>query len=174
MEHSKPKVVITGITGFIGSQVCKYYLEDGSFRVRGTVRDKNNTTKIAPIKKALGSLFDQLELVNADLMDADSIMQAVAGCDYIVHVASPNPLENPKHEDELIIPATEGTRAILRAAHHHKVKRVVITSSCLAIFSRLPANIKPVYDESDWSDVEASIAYTKSKILAERAAWNFV
>lgn len=57
MEHSKPKVVITGITGFIGSQVCKAYLDDGSFRVRGTVRDKNNEERIAPIRKAFGAQF---------------------------------------------------------------------------------------------------------------------
>ena len=73
-------------------------------------------------------MFDQLELVNADLLNADSIMQAVSGCDYIVHTASPFPLAAPKNEDELIKPASEGTRAVMRAAHHHKIKRVVITS----------------------------------------------
>ena len=86
----KPVVTITGVTGFVGSYVCKLFLEHGGFQVRGTVRDVNNTTKVEPIKKAVGEqIFSQLELVNADLMDAQSVKNALAGSTHIVHVASP-------------------------------------------------------------------------------------
>ena len=66
VESTKAKVVITGITGFLGSHVCDVFLKDGGFKVRGTVRDKTNEKKIAPIRKAFGENFDQLELFEAD------------------------------------------------------------------------------------------------------------
>ena len=73
MVETKPLVTITGITGFLGAHVCLLFLKDGSYRVRGTVRSKTNTSKIDPIKKAYGELFDQLELVEADLLNDASM-----------------------------------------------------------------------------------------------------
>ena len=75
MEETKqkPLVTITGITGYLGAHVCHHFLKDGSYRVRGTVRSKTNTSKIDPIKKAYGELFNQLELVEADLLDDASM-----------------------------------------------------------------------------------------------------
>ena len=94
VDHtSKPKVLITGITGYIGSQVTLYFLKDGGYQVRGTVRDPSNAEKLAPLKKAFGEeLFSKIELVKADLLDAESLENAVAGCDYVVHTASPLPI----------------------------------------------------------------------------------
>jgi nucleoside-diphosphate-sugar epimerase len=80
----------------------------------------------------------------------------------------------PKDENVLIRPAVEGTLAVMRAAHKHKVRRVVITSSLSAVLMKSPHNIKDRYDETDWSDLEACSAYDKSKTLAERAAWEFL
>lgn len=80
----------------------------------------------------------------------------------------------PKDENVFIKPAVEGTMAILRAAHKHRVKRVVITSSLSSCVMKKPENIKPCYDENDWSDLEACPAYDKSKTLAEKAAWDFL
>ena len=79
MEKSsnKPIVLITGISGYIGSQICKLFLEDGTFKVKGTVRDKNNENKISPLKKAFGEKFNELELVEADLLNDDSIKNAI-------------------------------------------------------------------------------------------------
>jgi dihydroflavonol-4-reductase len=92
-----------------------------------------------------------------------------------VHTASPVPAKGlPKDENVLIRPAVEGTLAVLRAAHKHRVKRVVITSSLSAVLMKNPQNIKDRYDESDWSDLEACSAYDKSKTMAERAAWEFL
>jgi len=92
-----------------------------------------------------------------------------------VHTASPVPTGGlPKDENVLIRPAVEGTLAVLRAAHKHRVRRVVITSSLSAVLMKSAHNIKDRYDETDWSDLEACSAYDKSKTLAERAAWEFL
>lgn len=82
-------------------------------------------------------------------------------------------MDPPADEDLVIRPAVEGTLAVLRAAHKHRVKRVVITSSCAAIFGQHPENHKEPYTENDWTDVTAVGAYEKSKTLAEKAAWDF-
>ena len=85
----KPIVTLTGITGYIGAETCLQFLQDGGFRVRGTVRDKNNEAKIAPLREAFGDLFNQLEIVEADLMNEESLAAAIAGSTYVVHLASP-------------------------------------------------------------------------------------
>ena len=88
-ESSKPIVVITGVSGYIGSQVCHYFLKNGGFRVRGTVRDKDSEEKIAPLKVAFGESFKNLELRNANLNDEESLDKAIEGATYLVHTASP-------------------------------------------------------------------------------------
>lgn len=75
----KPLVTITGITGFLGSQTCLYFLKDGGFRVRGTVRDTSSATKMNPIKNAFGDLFGQLDVVEADLLNEESLVNAING-----------------------------------------------------------------------------------------------
>ena len=112
-------MVITGITGFLGSFVCDLFLKDGSFEVRGTVRDKKNEKKLAPIKKAFGENFSKLELTEADLLKPETLDEAIKGCDYVVHTASPFPLAIPDDENVIIKPAVEGTLAAVRAAHKH-------------------------------------------------------
>ena len=169
-----PLVVITGITGYLGSQVCQLFLQDGGYRVRGTVRSKTNEEKLAPLKKAFGSNFSRIELVEADLLNEQSLADAIKGCDFVVHTASPFPESEPKDENMIIKPAVEGTLAVMRAAQYNKVKRVVITSSSVAIMVHLPNNTKELYNESDWSDLKACNAYYKSKTLAEKAAWDFL
>ena len=89
--EGKPIVTITGISGYVGAQTCLYFLKNGSFKVRGTVRSLNNPKKIEPLKRAFGEYFDQLELVEADLLDEKSMIQAMEGSTYIVHTASPVP-----------------------------------------------------------------------------------
>ena len=174
MVESKPKVVITGISGFLGSQVTAYFLRDGAYAVRGTVRDTKNEKKLAPLRKAFGEDFARIELVEADLLKPESLDQAIAGCQYVVHTASPFPIEKPKDESVLVRPAVEGTLAVMRAAHKHGVRRVVVTSSVAAVMCQKPENSKEVYDESDWSDTAVTGPYEKSKTLAEKAAWDFL
>jgi len=113
-------------------------------------------------------------LVEADLLNADSLDKAIKGCDYVVHTASPFPLGAPVDENSIIRPAVDGTVAVMKACHKYKIKRVVITSSIAAVFEHAPNDRKPVYNESDWSDPKACGVYTKSKLLAEKAAWDFL
>ena len=156
MEYSKPVVVITGVTGFIGSHILEQFVRDGSYEVRGTVRDKNNQEKLEPLRKALGdALFKQVKFANADLLDPSSIDNAISGADFVIHTASPYPKARPKDENVLIKPAVEGTLAVLRAALKHKVKRVVITSSLVATFQPLVKDRKQTYSAADWSDPPA-------------------
>ena len=132
MAEEKPLVTITGISGYIGSWVTLYFLQDGGFRVRGTVRDKNNAAKLEPLKRAFGEeLYNRLELVEADLLNEQSMIDACAGSTYIVHVASPFFFSS--NEDELVKPAVDGTMGAMKAAQAAGVRRIVVTSSCAAI-----------------------------------------
>jgi nucleoside-diphosphate-sugar epimerase len=115
-----------------------------------------------------------VSLVEADLERDAGWREAVAGCDYVLHVASPLPAGVPKHEDELIVPAREGALRVLRASRDAGVKRVVLTSSFAAIgYGRKPQ--KEPFNETYWTDLSSPVStYVKSKTLAERAAWDFV
>ncbi len=117
VESSKPVVVITGVSGFLGSHVCMSFLKDGGYTVRGTVRDTKNEKKIEPLRTAFGEYFQHLTLVEADLNNKDSIMAAIIGAEYVVHTASPFPLKPPKTPAELIDPAVNGTLAVMQASH---------------------------------------------------------
>ena len=153
MEANKPIVVITGVSGYVGSQVCMSFLKHGGFKVRGTVRSTKNPAKIEPLKKAFGEdLFKDLELVEADLMNEASIIDACEGCKYVVHTASPFPVKQPKNEDELIKPAVDGTLAAMKGALKHKCTRVVITSSIAAIYKSTDKK-KSHFTDEDWTDV---------------------
>ncbi len=92
-NKKKPVVLITGVSGYLGSHIALEFLKDGGFTVRGTVRDLNNEKKITPLRQAFSELFDQLTLVEADLEDLHSIFEAIKGSDYVVHTASPFPMK---------------------------------------------------------------------------------
>jgi dihydroflavonol-4-reductase len=118
---------------------------------------------------------DRLSFVAADLTTDAGWPEAVAGCAYVLHVASPFPQSLPKHEDDLIVPAREGALRVLRAARDAGVKRVVLTSSFAAIgYGQKPQNAP--FTEDNWTDPNGPDVrpYTKSKTLAERAAWDFI
>jgi len=177
MAEAKPVVTITGISGYIGSHVTLLFLQDGGYRVRGTVRDKNNAAKLEPLKEAFGEeLYNQLELVEADLLNEQSMIDALAGSTYVVHVASPFFMSDDP--EKLITPAVNGTIAAMKGCQAAGVRRCVITSSCAAIQCTAEAD-KPadrIYDESHWSNPdrpEGMLNYLKSKTLAEKAAWDF-
>jgi nucleoside-diphosphate-sugar epimerase len=163
------RVLVTGATGFVAGHCVEELLAHG-YAVRGTVRDPGNEEKVAHLR-ALGG---DLELVAADLDADDGWAAAVAGCSYVLHVASPFPYGTPDHEDDLIRPAVQGTLRVLRAcAADSGVRRVVLTSSLAAIVEGHDKRDRTVRTEDDWSVVEASPAYQKSKTLAERAAWDY-
>src|SRR5207342_3858275 len=100
---------------------------------------------------------------------------ATAGCDHVLHIASPFPPGIPKHEDELIVPARDGALRVLRASRDAGVKRVVLTSSFAAVGYGHPEQEAP-FDETSWTNLDGPgiSPYIKSKTLAERAAWDFI
>jgi len=170
---AKQKVLITGVSGFLGSHVAMKFLKNGTYQVVGTVRSVSNEAKIAPLRKAFGDLFKNLTLVEADLTDKTSIMKAAKGCDFIVHTASPLPIKAPKDENEIIRPAVDGTLAVMEACLAYKIKRVVITSSSCVIENPAQMPEDRVFTEEMFSEPEGQQPYMKSKTLAEKAAWDF-
>ena len=168
--ENKPTVLVTGITGFLGSQVANYLLTN-NYKVKGTVRSLNNPKKLEPIKNLPNQ--NNLSLIEADLLKDDCWDKAVEGCTYILHVASPFPTVSPKDENELIKPAVNGTLSVLKAAAKNKnIKHVVFTASIASIMSCGKYG-KDKYTEEDWPNMNYILTYNKSKTLAEKAAWDF-
>ncbi len=169
---NEKQVLVTGASGFIALHCIHQLLEQG-YTVRGSLRSLTRENEVRATLKEMGSPVEKLSFVEADLLDDAGWPAAVKSCDYVLHVASPFPLGEPAHEDDLIIPAREGALRVLKAASDAGVKRVVLTSSVAAVISGLNEN--RIYTENDWSDLNADIgAYAKSKTLAERAAWQFM
>ena len=168
-------VLVTGGSGFIGSHSILQLLAAGH-QVRTTVRSLKREADVRAMLKQGGvEPGDRLSFVAADLENDAGWAQAVAGCGYVLHVASPFPANVPRDEDELIVPAREGALRVLRAARDAGVKRVVLTSSFAAIgYGRAPQTAP--FDETDWTNAKGGdvSAYVKSKTLAERAAWDFI
>jgi nucleoside-diphosphate-sugar epimerase len=168
-------VLVTGGSGFIGAH-CILQLLAAGYRVRTTVRSLNREPDVRAMLKVGGSEpGSALSFFAADLTSDTGWPEAVAGCNLVLHVASPLPAKEPKHEDDLIIPAREGALRVLRVSRDAGVKRVVMTSSFAAIgYGQKPRTLP--YSEKDWTDPETAdlSAYAKSKTLAERAAWDFM
>ncbi len=168
-------VLVTGGSGFI-AQHCMLKLFEAGYRVRATVRSLAREAGVRATLKAAGAeAGERLAFFAADLTADAGWNEAAAGCDFVLHVASPFPLTVPKHEDELIVPAREGALRVLRAARGAGVKRVVQTSSFAAVGYGHPP-MDRAFNEHDWTQVdgEGLTAYAKSKTLAERAAWDFM
>ncbi len=168
-------VLVTGGSGFIGTH-CILQLLDAGYRVRTTVRSLTREADVRTMLRAGGAEpGEALSFAAADLTSDAGWPEAVAGCDFVLHVASPFPPSVPKHEDDLIIPAREGALRVLRAARDTGVTRVVLTSSFAAIgYGHQPTD-RPFSEES-WTDLNGGdlSAYVKSKTQAERAAWDFI
>eukprot|EP00730_Choanoeca_flexa_P014974 TRINITY_DN6743_c0_g1_i4.p1 TRINITY_DN6743_c0_g1~~TRINITY_DN6743_c0_g1_i4.p1 ORF type:complete len:395 (+),score=108.35 TRINITY_DN6743_c0_g1_i4:137-1186(+) len=174
MAESK-LVCVTGASGFVASHCIQQLLEAG-YRVRGTVRDPSDDKKTAFLKKIAqdANASDRLELVQGQLLEDDSFDKAVAGCDYVLHTASPFFIDQKGDPDEVFIkPAVHGTENVLMSvAKAPTVKRVVLTSSCAAIYGR-PTDKDGLFTEEDWnrSSTRKDGAYMLSKRLAEEKAW---
>jgi nucleoside-diphosphate-sugar epimerase len=168
-------VLVTGGSGFIGSH-CILQLLAGGHQVRTTVRSLKREADVRALLKQGGAEpGDRLSFFAADLEKDAGWPEAVAGCDYVLHVASPFPPNVPKDENELIVPAREGALRVLRASRDAGVKRVVLTSSFAAIgYGHQPQNAP--FNETSWTDPQGDDVrpYVKSKTLAERAAWDFI
>ena len=145
------------------------------YEVKTTVRSlaKKNTI-IKALEEDGITDFTNLSFIEADLTDDKNWDEAVKNCDYVLHVASPFPAQDPKDENELIIPARDGALRVLKASRDAGVKRVVLTSSFAAVGYSI--NVEDyVFSEKDWTDVTAELpAYIKSKTVAEKSAWEFI
>jgi nucleoside-diphosphate-sugar epimerase len=168
-------VLVTGGSGFIGGHAILQLLAAGH-RVRTTVRRPERAADVrATLERAGAETGDRLTFVPATLESDFGWSDAVAGCEYVLHVASPFPAKIPENEQELVLPAREGALRVLRVARDAGVKRVVLTSAFAAIGYGHPQQEAP-FDEITWSNpIGADVhPYIKAKTLAERAAWNFV
>ena len=176
MTGSGEKVLVTGGTGFLGGWCVAALLERG-YHVRTTVRDLAREDAVRGTLEAAGvDPGSKLEVVAADLESDTGWPEAVAGCRYVLHVASPFPSVQPKDPDELIVPARDGALRVLRAALDADVARVAMTSSIAAIRPTRVSSPAAPYTEADWADGSDPdrTPYSRSKTIAEQAAWEHV
>lgn len=174
------KVFLTGASGYIGKHITLELLNQG-YEVRASVRSLKRSGEVRnavlPYLTDKSNLENRLTFVELDLTKSTGWNEALMGIDVLIHSASPFTISSPKDENELIKPAVDGTLLALKAAHLAGVKRVILTSSVVAIYGNNLPSGKTSFDESMWSDINHPVgrrAYTKSKTLAERAAWEFI
>jgi len=169
------KVLVSGASGFVAQHVILLLLEKG-YEVRGTLRSLKRAEEVRSVLAKFNPKAKDIEFVEADLGADAGWTEAVKGCAFVQHVASPFPSVHPRDEMELIRPARDGALRVLGAAKAAGVKRVVMTSSMAAIAYGHGDNRAEVSDETMWSNPEGpdNTPYTKSKTIAERAAWDYV
>ncbi len=170
------RVLVTGGTGFLGAH-CLIQLLAVGHEARATVRDLARAAELKAMLRqgGAGTGADRVALFAADLNADKGWPEAVAGCDYVLHVASPFPSRAPKDENELIRPSRDGALRVLAAARDAGVRRVALTSSFAAI-GYGAKNRKALFTESDWTNPDDPTVqpYQRSKTIAERAAWDFI
>jgi len=175
MVLSKGLVAVTGASGYIGSWCVKYLVEKG-YQARGTVRSLKNPDKVQHLK----DMKEPVHLFEADLLVEGSFDACFAGCTAVFHVASPFQIQVEDPQKDLIDPAVKGTLNVLESCKRAGVKRVILTSSTAAIVDGTEA-INPekfknkVFTEKDWNNGSTldRDPYCLSKVLAEKAAWDF-
>ncbi len=172
-------VLVTGASGFIATH-CLIKLAEAGYKIRGTVRDLSRTKELSRILNStlegtLGSEQISVDWFEANLTEDEGWSEAIEGCNYVLHLASPIGLEQDADEKAFVIPAREGTLRVLREASKAGVKRIVLTSSIAAISGGIQKTNVP-FNEKDWTDTKSktNTSYAKSKTLAEQAAWEFI
>lgn len=169
-------VVVTGVSGFVAKYVALALLRKG-YKVRGTLRSSTKEDRVRNDLLEAGANVDNLSFAIANLTSDDGWEAAAEGCDYVQHVASPFPLDQPRHKEALVPEALGGTMRVLNAALKANVKRVVLTSSIAAMMYRAGRpKTEFHFSENDWTDPEWSGThpYSVSKTRAELAAWDWV
>ncbi len=173
-DNRASTVLVTGGSGFLGGW-CVIGLLQRGFNVRTTVRSLSREPQVRATVSCEVDPEDRLTVLAANLASDEGWREAVEGCEYVLHVASPFPSKQPKDPDELIVPAREGTIRVLGASLDAEVKRVVLTSSVAAIRLSDGSGARSL-NEDDWTDPDAPglTPYIRSKTIAERAAWDLV
>ncbi len=169
------KVLVTGISGFIGAHVAARLLQKG-YHVRGTARNLDKAQKVVDQMSALGFETNRIELCQAELGSDEGWQEAVKDCRYIQHVASPLPLEAPSHREALVPEARAGAQRVLENGLSAGAERIVMTSSIAAMIGQKGRAHHMRFGEQDWSDPDwkALPAYPVSKTRAELSAWAYV
>ena len=168
------RVLVTGGSGYIASFCIAELLREGS-QVSTTVRSLAREAEVRAAIRKLVQADDRLEVVVADLNTDVGWREACSDCSGVLHVASPLPTRAPRDDDELVRPARDGAVRVLTAARDAGVARVVMTSSTAAVAYGHGGRSRP-FTEADWSDPgdrTDSSAYERSKMIAERAAWDW-
>lgn len=173
-QMNNQTVLVTGGTGFVAVHTILQLLQK-NYNVKTTLRSLEKKQDILKALEEGGiSNFEKLSFYEAELTSDKGWAKAVKDCDYVLHIASPFPAQDPEDENELIIPAKEGALRVLKAARDAGAKRVVLTSSFAAIGYSIDID-GHVFTENDWTDENVPLpAYIKSKTVAERAAWQFI
>jgi nucleoside-diphosphate-sugar epimerase len=176
---SSTTVLVTGGSGFIGNYVILALLSAG-YTVKTTIRKLTREAEVRSYLTNGGATpkdLERLSFLAASLDSDDGWAEAVQGCTYVHHVASPFPVELPRHPDDIIVPARDGTLRVLKAAAAAGVKRVILTGSFGAVGYGQP-NRKELFTEKDWTVTDdpknPTTPYMKSKTIAEKAAWDFI
>ena len=165
------KVFVSGGAGYIALHCISRLIKKG-FTVKTSLRDMNRKSEVINSISKVVDCNDKIEFCELDLLKDDGWNDAVSGCDYVLHVASPVLFGMPKDPDILIKPALEGITRCLKAAVKHKVKRFVMTSSFAAIGS---GSNKIEFNDNDWTDLEnEKHAYNISKTKAEQFLWDYI
>jgi dihydroflavonol-4-reductase len=168
--HARETVLVTGGTGYLARWCIRDLLTAGH-AVHATVRDPSAEAGL----KSLFPAADRLRVFAADLLREEGWEAAAAGCDYVLHVASPFPAVQPKNPDDLVIPARDGTIRVLRTALRAGARRVVVTSSSAAVRNAGAPALSRALTEDDWADPgnPGLSPYARSKTIAERSAWDY-
>ena len=171
------KVLVTGVSGFIGHHCVVELLKNG-YHVKGSLRNLEKKDEVLNgISKEIEP-SDNIEFIKLDLLNDDGWGNAIEGCEFVLHVASPFFVKEPKNEDEYIKPACEGTIRVLKFAEKANIKRVVLTSSVVSMMGVIYDSNQDTgtVDSSSWTDSNSLNinTYMKSKTLAEKAAWDFI
>jgi len=167
------KVLLTGISGYIGNHCAVELLKSG-YSVRGSLRSLSKSTQVTNAIKKKVDIKNNLEFCELDLLKNDGWDDAMKGCDFVMHVASPFINIEPRDENEYIRPAVDGTMRAMKSAKKAGIKRVVLTSSIVSMLEDADKSIN--IDSKSWTNVNAKnvSSYAKSKTLAEKSAWDFV
>ena len=165
-------VLLTGVSGYIGLHCARELLKEG-YGVRGSVRSKAKSHEVQNTLASASVDTQNLAIVELDLTSDHGWEEAAKGCEYVMHVASPFIIANPKDPQEMLGPAVDGTMRVLHASKRAGVKRVVLTSSILAMMASMKTG---TFGPNNWTDIDAPdvSTYMKSKTLSEKAAWNFI